>query len=186
MSTGKIEIWITLEGDPCRINEQPPHVAGPWLVAVWDCSGRILEWCGRRFFALPADCGHLEIEVPPGRYILRAAEGMWWAPRIPGNHWTDHGVVTVGCGQTVCVTLFAPSAHGCGFGWIHVLEGLRASQMIPGDLAEDAIKANRAVIERVARSNFDIATQDTLVQLLRKAEEIKAGPPPKEDPKKTD
>jgi len=106
---------------------------------------------------------------------------MAWAPRIPGNHWTDHATVAVGCGQEVCVTLFAPSAHSCGFGWLHVLEGLRRIEAIPPDLAENAARATEAVLERLPRSGFDMAVQNTQLELAAAAEEAKPEKPPEED-----
>jgi hypothetical protein len=104
---------------------------------------------------------------------------------IRGNHWTDHGVVTVGCGQEACVTLYAPSAHNCGLGWLHVLDGLRNVDVIPAKLAEEAMEVTKAVLERVPRSNFDVATQDTQIELLKAAEETKPDRPEADpEPKK--
>jgi hypothetical protein len=184
MSTGKIDVWITMEGDPCHIKELGADYPYPWVVAVWDCCGRILKWCGREYFNLRTECGHIEIIVPPGCYVLRAAEAMGANNNgVWGNYWTDHAVVTVGCGQEVCVTLVAPSAHNCGWGWLHVLEGLRAVQAVQGDLIDNAIKANRAVVERLPRSGWDYATEESMLQLIREAEKVKPNQPPKENPK---
>jgi len=122
MGVARLNIWITGEGDPCGVSTKPPDPGDPqqWVVAVWECSGRLLNWpCGEgEYFNLPTRCGHLEIEVPPGCYVVRAADSMWMTEAgVAGNHWTDHGVVTACCDETACVTLFAPSAHHCGLGW---------------------------------------------------------------------
>jgi hypothetical protein len=184
MSTGKIDVWITTEGDPCHVRELGVDYPEPWVVAIWDCCGRVLTWCGRRYFGLQTKCGHLEIEVPPGCYVLRAAEAMWWDTNgVRGNYWTDHAVVQVSCGQEVCVTLVAPSTHNCGWGWLHVLEGLRGVQAVPGDLLDAAIRANRAVVERLPRSDFEYATEESMLQLVREAEKIRPPNRPPSEPR---
>ena len=177
MSTGKIEVWISVEGDPCRISEIGVDYPHPWVVAVWDCCGRVLKWCGRDYFNLLTSCGHLDIEVPPGCYVLRAAEAMGLSSNgVYGNYWTDHAVVTVGCGEEACVRLVAPSAHNCGWGWTHVLGGLRALGVVPAELVDEAIRANRAVVERLPRSDFEYATEEAMLQLVREAEKGKGQP----------
>lgn len=112
MSTAKLNIWVTKMGDPCRIEDTVPH-----FVYVLHCNGDILEWCGKKYVGLPTKCGELEIEIPPGCYIVGAVR---WA-RIKGlsgfelgNVLSHIGIVRANCGDHVCVTLFEPSLHCCG------------------------------------------------------------------------
>jgi len=49
---------------------------------------------------------HIEVDVPPGCYIVRA--WVCW-----GNLWTDRAMVIVGCGQEACVNLIVPPKERC-------------------------------------------------------------------------
>lgn len=49
---------------------------------------------------------HIEVEVPPGCYIVRA--WVCW-----GNLWTDRAMVIVGCGEDACVNLIVPLRENC-------------------------------------------------------------------------
>jgi hypothetical protein len=35
-----------------------------WYVTIYNCDGKPLEGCGKKYVVLPAKCGHLEVEVP--------------------------------------------------------------------------------------------------------------------------
>ncbi|WP_152042581.1 hypothetical protein [Salinigranum salinum] len=110
MSTGKLDIWITRLGEPCRITDET------YYVSIAHCNGEILKWCDRRYLGLRARCGHLEVEVPPGCYQIRAVHhglrgtgGLYY-----GNWLTDTAIVEVSCGDHECVKLYAPAARECG------------------------------------------------------------------------
>lgn len=111
MSTGQLNVWITEPGRPCRITNDT------YYVSIAHCNGEILEWCDRRYLGLPAKCGHLEVEVPPGCYQLRAVHhgtrpgpgGVYY-----GNWLTDSAIVEVSCGDHECVKLYSPAAKTCG------------------------------------------------------------------------
>lgn len=49
---------------------------------------------------------HVELELPPGCYIVRA-----WV--CGGNMWSDRAMVIVDCGETACVNLIIPIAEDC-------------------------------------------------------------------------
>ena len=115
MSTARMNVWVTEIGDPCKIDLQHQ-----WYVHVLHCDGSLLTWCREGPNPLPytnirTHCGHAEIEVPPGEYLVMAT----WSPsegdphRL-GNHLTHLQVVRVNCGDHACVTLFPPTAHFCG------------------------------------------------------------------------
>ncbi len=182
MGMANIQVWITGEGDPCGISERPPDPGDPaqWVVAVWECSGRLLQWCGRRYFAIRTTCGHVEIEVPPGCYVVRAADAMWVGPGgIHGNHWTDHGVVRVDCDQTACVTLFAPSAHHCGVGFGQVVETLLERGVIDAELGRPILEGIRAIVAQVRPGPFERRAEDAMLELVAAAGHPQDEPPGK-------
>jgi hypothetical protein len=69
MSTSKLNVWVSELDEPCRISNRT------WYVTIYTCDGKPLEWCGKRYVVLPARCGHLEVEVPPGCYTISAVCG---------------------------------------------------------------------------------------------------------------
>ena len=170
MGTGKLQIWITSESDPCRISERDEHDNLPWVVGIWHCNGQLLNWCGRKYFGMEARCGHLEVDLPPGCYVVRAADWMGLTHQgVWGNHWTDHGVVTVCCDQTTCVTLFAPSAHNCGVGFLGAVRRMIAEKRLPAKIGEDVAQLVQAVVNRAPKTEFDIAALPAMAALLQQA-----------------
>jgi hypothetical protein len=178
MGLGTLQVWITSEGNPCVISERDEHDNRPWVIAVWHCDGALLTWCGRKYFNIPAPCGHVELKLPPGCYVVRAADGQAITAdgKVIGNHWSDHAVVTVCCDQAACVTLFSPTAHNCGIGFLRVLEQLVARQIMP-DEARRAMEAMQVVINKLPESEFDKATLPAMAELLKSAQN--PTPPPK-------
>lgn len=129
MSTSKVDVWITETGDPCRIAKRE------FSVYVLECSGKVLQWCNKRYANDPnakgkndppkdqkdalwmrTKCGHLEIELPPGCYVVGAVQNSAGIEPL-GNHLTHIAIVRVNCDDHVCVTLFDSSLHVCGT-WI--------------------------------------------------------------------
>jgi hypothetical protein len=107
MSTAKVDVWITATGDACRIATQE-H-----FVYVLHCNGDVLTWCGKTYSGMLTSCGHLEIEIPPGCYIIGAVESTGGVTPL-GNGLTHIAVVRANCGDEKCVTLFSSSLHLCG------------------------------------------------------------------------
>lgn len=116
MSTARLNVWIYKKGDACHIDD-----ATRWFVHITDCHGNVLHWCGRKYAFLPARCGHLEVEIPPGCYTVFASwtpEKEVHPPHQPfGNHLTHVQIVRANCGDHVCVNLFQPTGHYCGTWW---------------------------------------------------------------------
>jgi hypothetical protein len=185
MGMGAIQVWITGEGDPCGVSQRPPDPGDPaqWVVAVWECTGKLLNWCGREYFNIRTECGHVEIEVPPGRYVIRAADAQWLGPDgVHGNHWTDHGVVTVGCDEKACVTLFAPSAHHCGEGFGRALETLVERGVVDAELARPVLEGIRQVIGQLRPGPFERRAEGAMLKLVEAALNPQPIPPGKGDP----
>jgi hypothetical protein len=158
MSTANLNVWITKVSDPCHIDDTTPY-----FVHVLDCSGNVVEWCGKRYTFLPAKCGHLALEVPPGCYVVVAGISQSAGGEPPfGNALTHVQVVRINCGDHACVTLFAPTLHFCGtwFGQATVLA--TGGGKINVGLANAAVKAIRALLDTVPVDPF---TQNTLALL---------------------
>jgi len=110
MGTGKINVWITEIGKPCKISHMD------WAVAIAECDGKVLKWCGKEYL-FTAKHGHVEIpEVPPGTYIVTAARWIITTyPYIYFNRATNFTVVNVNCGKEACVILYTPTYPECGY-----------------------------------------------------------------------
>jgi hypothetical protein len=147
MGVGKINVYITALGQPCKVDN------ANWVVAVAHCDGSVLNWSEGRYKdkpdgpwipiaphvppvtsgspampqgwyydSIPANNGHVEIEVPPGCYVVTASKHTWtgvvydsgfWKWVLYGNWATEHAIVTVGCSDDVCATLYAPTVMNC-------------------------------------------------------------------------
>jgi hypothetical protein len=101
---GRLNVWIHDRESPCKISDET------WFVNITYCSGEILEWCGKRFGFLEAKCGHLEVEIPPGCYIVYALQ-LFWLPRFkfPLFLETHFAIVMVECDAAACVHLYYPT-----------------------------------------------------------------------------
>jgi hypothetical protein len=164
MSTARLDVWVTAVGDACRIDDERP-----WFVHVLHCDGSILEWCGRRYSNVETKCGHVEIEVPPGCYMVCAT----WSPapddatpRSLGNHISHVVAVRANCGDHVCVTLFPPTFHFCGIWWIVALRDHVQMGLVDQDVAAGAIEAVERVLEATEGVEADPMTK-TLLEAQR-------------------
>lgn len=158
MSTANLNIWITRFGDACHMEDKEPY-----FVHIVDCNGRPLNYCGKTYTFLPAKCGHLEIDVPPGCYSVFAGHSPNPGNRPPfGNRLTHVSVVRVNCGDHACVTLFAPTLWHCGTWFWHALTtqlpGL-ATANIDRKLVTNAAEAVNALLAKLPPDPF---VQNTL------------------------
>jgi len=160
MSTAKLNVWITDFGDACHIvkpRDLSPGVPERWFVHITDCTGNVLEWCGKKFSFLEAKCGHLEIEIPPGCYSVFATHTAQQSQgRQPfGNQLTHIQVVRANCGDHVCVTLFSPKMSSCGSWFVAAVNShhgaFTAAQRV---LAMAAVKAVGAFVAKLEADTF--------------------------------
>ncbi len=107
MSLSTVHVWATKLGLPCTIESDKTL-----FVYVLNCDGKVFEWCGTKYVGMPTKCGYLEVKLPPGCYVIGAAENPNGIPPL-GNHLTHIAIVRVNCGAEVCVTLFNPTMHHC-------------------------------------------------------------------------
>jgi hypothetical protein len=141
MGLGKLNIWIRYEPDitwSCKVDTE-----NKWFVTIKDCTGRILEWCGQTYSRVgPTECGHIEIELPPGCYILSAI-----SMATGSNTFTAPAFVQVRCDETACVNLLAPIRNTCGWYYIAGLKQAVREKAVPAGIAGRAIKAVKEVLE---------------------------------------
>ena len=109
MGVARLNIWIHDIEDPCRISDKT------WYVVVTDCQNRVVKWCGRRYADLPAKCGHRELKLPPGCYVVWAALNVFDIPGggVQGNYVTHFAFANVDCHETACIHLYAPRFKSC-------------------------------------------------------------------------
>ena len=147
MSTARLNVWITRFGDACHIDDKEPY-----YVYITDCSGNILVWCGKKYAGLPAKCGHLEVDIPPGCYSVFASHTPGQVGPSFGNRLTHIQIVRANGGDHVCVTLFAPTLSKCGSWFAYAvktqLAGLRKANIDP-ELVNAAVKAVEALIAKL-------------------------------------
>jgi hypothetical protein len=165
MSMAKLSIWVSGMEDPCGVSDRI------WFITIYGCDGNVLEWCGRRYVVLPAPCGHLEVEVPPGCYYVKAV----WSYRIirPGtmyavNHFTDAAIVQARCDETVCVKLFNPSAHRCGIIIARAITDLMQQKLVKPETAQKATQAIQALVAELPKPArlFELGHLDEIDKLV--------------------
>ncbi len=182
MGMSKLNVYISETDDPCKISKRT------WYVTIFNCDGTVLEHCDRRFLLIPARCGHVEIPVPPGCYYIKA---VWGFVQVgPGifrvNHFTDAAIVTLCCHDEVCVRLFNPSVHRCGFIYAKALQDLARQGVIEANLAN---RVERIVDEVAERDEgrpalrFEVPLHDEIEARLK--EIIRAEQKPLKKPKKS-
>ncbi len=87
MSTAQLNVWVTERVRPDRVREADS------FVHVLHMDGSLLRWCGRTYTDLKTECGHLELEVPPGGYAVCATETVVAGEENLGNHLTHIALV---------------------------------------------------------------------------------------------
>ena|SRR5215207_8630370 len=143
MGMARLNIWITDLGHPCKMAQRD------WVVAIAGCDGKVLEWCGKKYDSVPAPCGHVDLEVPPGCYVIRASAHTWWSEGLLIGNWaTDRAVVQACCDEHHCVTLYAPSVMAC---WIPLFEIVLQVMADKGKVPREALQALRTVNEAIAK-----------------------------------
>lgn len=170
MGMAKLNVFVSRMDDPCGVDDRT------WYVTIYDCDGNVLEYCGRRYVVLPAPCGHLEVEVPPGCYYVKAVWGFTVV--TPGkvyrvNHFTDAGIVQACCEQTACIKLFNPSVHRCGFIYVKALQDLVQQQAIDGGAVERVAGAVQELDARLQEKlgppakPFELGNYEEIERLVR-------------------
>lgn len=147
MGMARVNVWVSEMDDPCGVSQRT------WYVTFYDCHGRVLQHCGTRYLLMPAPCGHLDVEVPPGCYLVKAVWG--YSVVVPGqvyrvNHFTDAGIVEACCDEHTCIKLFNPSVHRCGTIYALAVNDLVRHGLVPtaqGQELGDRINAVNALVQ---------------------------------------
>jgi len=167
MGMAKLNIWVSGLDEPCKIDNRT------WYVTIFDCDGNVLEWCGKRYVVLPAPCGHLEVEVPPGCYYIKAVWSFVFAGGVfHVNHFTDAAIVQACCDKPVCVTLFTPTVHRCGIIVTRAIKDLVQQKVVKPELARQHEAALNAVLATVPRpvKGFELDILDEIEKLVKEQE----------------
>jgi hypothetical protein len=188
MSTPILNTWITEYGEPCMITNNPwvvvilhcdgrvlnwsegryrYHRDGPWIAIprhpLRDLSGNPTGPEGWWYDGIPTRDGHVEVEVPPGCYSVRATSHTWWLHGILyGNGATDRAIVQASCGQDVCTTLFASSIYPC---WTILGEWMREAAkrgVLEQEATERAIEALTEALKTAPGSQFERRELDVI------------------------
>jgi hypothetical protein len=168
MGMAKLNVWISELDAPCSISDRT------WYVTIYECNGDVLRWCRREYAVMPARCGHLEVEIPPGCYYIKAVWGF--RPVLPGiywaNHFTDTAIVQAGCDEKVCVRLFNPSVHRCGYIFLRALRDLVAQKAIKPEVARQAEEGIEAALQQIPRpiKRFELGHIDEIERLVQEQE----------------
>jgi hypothetical protein len=166
VSTATLDVWVTKVGEPCRIDD-----TRTWYVHILHCNGEILEWCGRRYANLPTKCGQLEVQVPPGCYMVVATWSPGASAPVPttlGNHISHLQIVRVNCDEHVCVTLFPPTLHWCGIWWLFAL---REATTVGGTAMPQAAQRQAQEAMRAAEAFLKAIPADPLAMQMMKIEQ---------------
>jgi hypothetical protein len=165
MGMAKLNIWVSAMDDPCGVDDKHK-----WYITIYDCDGKVLQWCNKRYVVLPAKCGHLEVEVPPGCYYLKAV----WSYYLKGeiyhcNHFTDAAIVQAVCGQTACVKLFNPSIHRCGIIFVKAANVLATAKGMKADLVKQNENAVNTMLKDVPAPQklFELGHLDEIDKLVK-------------------
>lgn len=176
MGMARLNIWVSGTDDPCSIDNRT------WYVTIYTCDGKVLQWCDKRYVVIPAKCGHLEIDVPPGTYLIRA---VWSFSFLGGifyvNHFTDAGIVYACCDEKACVTLFNPSLHRCGTIVVRAIRDAVLQKGLKPETARNAENALNALVAEVPKpaKGFELDHLDEIEKLVRQQEDEGAKKKPK-------
>jgi hypothetical protein len=197
MSVATLNVWITNLGDPCSIANDSGHgVPYAWSVNVSGCGG-LLNWSEGRYrhhsddkwTSLPERTGpdgtlghwyediktldgHVEIEVPPGCYVVRGSMHTWFVNGVLFGNWaTDRAVVCACCGEDACVTLYASSFQPCSIIIFEFVIPLLIKQgAINRKDAERVIEAMKTLHDPEAFSAFEKHELETLRRAFKNME----------------
>ena len=172
MGFAKLNVWVS-DPDPCSISMID------WLINVTVCSGRPVKWCepgppGTVNFThgspFPAPCGHADIKLPPGCYVVSAFHVLHFGQFI-FLVFTDSCIVTVGCDDSACVHLLRRSDRQHLSSAANVAARLAEDQAIPREKAEHLREALNAVLEHLPKTDRDFEQERQTEQLSKIAEQ---------------
>ena len=203
MSTSVINVWVTNLGDPGSIaNDAKSGLPHAWVIAVSHTDGRVLNWSEARYRfhkedawkpvpyhtppggtvpgwwcdSIPTLDGHVELEVPPGTYVVRGSMHTWFVHGLLYGNWaTDHGIIPLGGGDEGCVMLYAPTAIACWIPLFHFVLPLLVQRKLMDHETGRKLEAIRDTLKPEAGSPFEQAELQTLRRHFEQMEKPLAG-----------
>jgi hypothetical protein len=162
LGLAKLNVWLTETDNPCKVNDRT------FYVSIFTCDGELLKWAGHEFKLLEAKNGHLEVDVPPGCYYIRAASIHC------ENAYSDSAIVRVNCGDVACVTLLLPSLRRCIEALNVALRLPRTLELIPPELVRPLQDHLTRVTERLPTPihGFELPHINETVKLLMRPEKV--------------
>lgn len=107
MGLARLNVWFAALDHPFKKVAEPNVPI--MKVNVYDMDGPF-RWCGKTYLGLEAKCGHIEIQLPPGCYLVA---GTVNAPWDYPNYDTDLVKVDLCCDDHACITLIPHHLHSC-------------------------------------------------------------------------
>jgi|SRR5271165_351201 len=164
MGLATLNVWVHDKQDPCRISDEL------WWITVTYCNGNPVEWCGHTFSFEEAKCGHAELRLPPGCYIVHGLQFLF-LNKLFLFHFTEHAIVIVNCDELGCVHLYTPTdRQKIGWPWTDLRFLAEAKKLSP-DKVQKFVAAGDALLVDLPETSVD-AAHERLVQhltdLLRK------------------
>ena len=153
MGLGVLNVWIHDRIDPCKISNDT------WFVTVAYCSGVAVEWCGTTYSGIQAKCGHVEIRLPPGCYIVFGRRFVFTpgAPFPISIKNTDRAMVMVECDEKACVHIYTPTDRQHMHRVSSALGSLAPDEGIPRDKVDRLSEALQGVLEHLPKTAGDTA-----------------------------
>ena len=142
-------------------------------MAVTYCNGNPVEWCGHTFSFEEAKCGHVELRLPPGCYIVHGIQ-FFFLNKLFLFRFTEHAIVIVNCDELACVHLYTPSIRQTTNGAVRSVRFFAESQKLPPDKVEKFAAASDDLLKDIPETPVD-AAQERLVGHL--TEYLKKNPP---------
>jgi hypothetical protein len=130
-----------------------------------------VEWCNKVFGFMVAECGHLEVEIPPGCYIVWALQLVWLPPpaKFPLFRATHFAIVMVECEQSACVHLYFPTARQSNRDSANAARILAEEGAVPRKKAEALLDAANALLEHLPKTGHDEAAERAVQEAAAKA-----------------
>lgn len=139
MGMAKLNIWVSAPNEPCQTYD------GDCLIHIFDCDLQPLKWGGRIYKDLKAKYGHLEIDVPPGCYLI-IAQIIIGPIKEEYYKITSHSaVIQARCDEVTCTKLYfaylKPEINVIG----HEIGRLLKHKLVKAEICNKAIEALKAL-----------------------------------------
>jgi hypothetical protein len=130
MGFAKLNVWI--RDEKCKPFKWGPSPTWNFLEVRY-CDGELFT----KVDPVPVGKANVEVEVPPGCYIVQAHVCVH--DKLNINEYTTKAIVRACCGQEVCVDLIVPGVKTCVHQDINAILGQAMAANVPrGDLVTTA------------------------------------------------